>query len=98
MKAITSKTARIVVPVFALCFLLLAMVWGSYFRQRSFDKKDSIAFAIKRNNNLAVALEQYAIRTLHNAETLSQLVRMTYVDKGQSLDLSKLLKGISIDG
>lgn len=97
MNIMKSKTSRIVLPVSTLCFFLLAMIWVSYFRQRSFDKHDSIRFAIERNANLAVALEQYAIRTLHNAYAVLQVVKMEYADHGESLNLQKLLKRISVN-
>ncbi|GAA4736993.1 ATP-binding protein [Flavisolibacter ginsenosidimutans] len=96
MNSLKSKTGRIVFSVSTLCLFLLAMIWVSYCRQRSFDKSDTIRFAIERNSNLAVALEQYVIRTLHNADAVLQVVKMEYADKGESLDLKNLLKRISI--
>ena len=97
MTILKSKTSRLNLPVLVLCLFLLAIIWASYFRQRAFDKEDSIRFAIERNSNLAVALEQYTIRTLHNADAILQVVKMEYADKGKSLDLQKLLKSISIN-
>jgi signal transduction histidine kinase len=97
MNILKSKTSRIILPVSAICLFFLVVIWVSYFRQRSFDKKDSIKFAITRNSNLAVALEQYAMRTLHNADAVLQVVKMEYSDQGESLDLQKLLKRISIN-
>jgi signal transduction histidine kinase len=95
MNILTSKTSRIILPVSILCLFFLALIWVSYLRQRSFDKNDSIRFAIERNSNLAVALEQYTIRTLHSADAVLQVVKMEYAEKGASLDLKKLLKRIS---
>lgn len=97
MKSLRSKTSRIILPVSALCLFFLALIWVSYYRQRSFDRNESVRFAIERNSNLAVALEQYAIRTLHNADAVLQVVKMEYADQGASLDLKKLLKRISIN-
>ena len=97
MNILQSKTSRILFPVYILSLFLLTMIWVSYFRQRSFDRKDSIKFAIERNSNLAVALEQYAIRTLHNADAVLQVVKMEYAERGEALDLQKLLKRISIN-
>jgi signal transduction histidine kinase len=97
MTILKSKTSRLNLPVLVLCLFLLAIIWVSYFRQRAFDKEDSIRYAIERNSNLAVALEQYTIRTLHNADAILQVVKMEYADKGKSLDLRKLLRSISIN-
>jgi signal transduction histidine kinase len=97
MNSLKSKKSRVILPVSILCLLLLALIWVSYLRQRSFDKKDTIRFAVNRNSNLAVALEQYAIRTLHNADAVLQVVKMEYADQGNSLNLKKLLQSISIN-
>ncbi len=48
-------------------------------------------FAVERNSNLAVALEQYAISTIHNADAVLQLVRIEYGRDGKDLNLKKLL-------
>jgi signal transduction histidine kinase len=97
MNILSSKASRIIIPVSILCLFILALIWASYFRQRSFDKNDSIRFAIERNSNLAVALEQYTIRTLHSADAVLQVVKMEYAEKGSSLDVKELLKRISIN-
>jgi hypothetical protein len=95
MKIIISRNYRIVVPVSALCFLFLALIWVSYFRQKSFDRKDAIHYAIEKNSNLAVALEQHAISTLHNADAVLQLVMLEYARDGESLNLEKLFAKVN---
>lgn len=90
MKILGSKTPRIILPVSALCIFVLALIWMSYLRQRSFDKEDTIRFSIARNSNLSVALEQYAISTLRNADAVLQMIRMEYID-GDSLNLKELI-------
>lgn len=98
MKISMSKSSRIVLPVSALCLLFLALIWVSYFRQRSFDKKNAVRFAVEKNSNLAVALEQYAISTLNNANAVLQLVRLEYARKGKTLDLKKFLSSTILNG
>jgi signal transduction histidine kinase len=90
MKFLRSKTSRIILPVFALSIFILALIWVSYLRQSSFDKEDSIRFAIERNSNLAVALEHYAIRTLRNADAVLQMIRMEYND-GNPFNFQELI-------
>lgn len=59
------------------------------------DRKEAIAAAVQRNSNLAVSLEQYAIRTIRNADALLHLVKMEYERQGNQIDLNKLLdKGV----
>jgi signal transduction histidine kinase len=91
MKIKPSKSSRVVLPVCALGFFILTLIWLSYFRQRSFDKKDSIQFAIEKNSNLAVALEQYAISTLHNADALLQMIKMEYA-KSDTLNVRTMIE------
>jgi signal transduction histidine kinase len=90
MKILRSRTSRVILPVFTLCLFVLTLIWISYLRQRSFDKEDAIRFAIERNSNLSIALEQYAIRTLRNADAVLQMIRMEYSD-GDSLNLKELI-------
>lgn len=97
MKSPKTKKNCIVLSVSCLCLLFLALIWLSYLRQRSFDKKDAIQFAIEKNSNLSVALEQYAIRTLHNADAVLQIVKLEYAIEGDSLNLQKLLKTSSLN-
>lgn len=97
MKIIKIKSNRIVLSVSVLTLFILALIWVSYFRQRSFDKRDAIQFAIEKNSNLAVALEQYTIRTLHNADAVLQIIKLEYALKGDSLNLEKLLKENSLN-
>jgi signal transduction histidine kinase len=91
MKTSKSGRSRILLPVSILCILFLALIWVNYFRQRSFNNKDAIQFTVEKNSNLAVALEQHAINTLHNADAVLQLVRIEYARDGKNLNLQKLL-------
>lgn len=91
MKRNLTKSSRIVVSISLLGLFSLALIWVSYFRQKSFDRKDAVQFAIEKNSNLAVALEQYAISTLYNADAVLQLARIEYARDGDRLNLVKLL-------
>jgi signal transduction histidine kinase len=91
MKMTSLPKHRIVFSVVALCFLFLAMIWISYFRQISFDRKAALQFAIEKNSNLAVVVEQQAISTLQNADAALQLVMLEYTRQGDSLNLEQFL-------
>lgn len=67
------------------------MIWISYFRQISFDRKAALQFAIEKNSNLAVVVEQHAISTLQNADAALQLVMLEYTRQGDSLNLEQFL-------
>ncbi|RYF84759.1 MAG: hypothetical protein EON98_08340 [Chitinophagaceae bacterium] len=91
MKRFASNSTRIVLPVSILCLFVLAMIWVSYIRQKSIDRKAAIQFAIEKNSNLAVALEQFTISTFHNADAVLQLARIEYSREGAALNLKSLL-------
>jgi signal transduction histidine kinase len=97
MNIIKTKSGTIILTIAAISVFFLALIWVSYIRQRSFDRKDAIRFAIERNSNLAVALEQYAIRTLRNADAILQMIKVEYAFEGDSLDLKHLVKNNSIN-
>lgn len=91
MQPTASKNTRIVLSVSFLCLFFLAAIWASYFRQKSINRKEAVEFAIEKNSNLAITLEQFAISTIHNADAVLQLVRIEYNREGRELDLKKLL-------
>lgn len=97
MNQLKTKTGRIIVPVSALCIIFLLLIWISYVRQQAFDRQDTIAFAINRNSNLAVALEQYTIRTIHYADAVLQLIKTRHPAEGKSLGLEKILSNNEVN-
>jgi signal transduction histidine kinase len=97
MKQLNIKTAKLIWGVVIFCLATIVLIWSSYFHQKNSDKEDTIVAAIQRNSNLAVALEQYAIRTIHNADALLQLVKMEYDSKGDDLDIDKLIYSSSVN-
>lgn len=97
MKNPGTKNSRTILLVSTLCLTFLILIWISYFRQQSFDRQATIAFAINRNSNLAIALEQYTIRTIHYADAVLQMVRVQYSSEGASLNIEKLLASTNIN-
>lgn len=91
------KTGRLITIVFLFCSLLLFLVWRQILHQVATDRKETIAAAVQRNSNLAVSLEQYAIRTIRNADALLHLVKMEYERQGNDINLEELLKMGVID-
>jgi signal transduction histidine kinase len=92
-----AKTSRFNLLIAAACALLLTLLWAGVSRRLSVDRAETIATAVQRNNNLAVSLEQYALRTIRNADALLQLTRLEYDRSGERLDLKGLLERGVID-
>ena len=84
-----SACSLIGVPVFGL--LLLALIWNSQLKQIERDRQETIAAAVQNNNNRVAALEQYAIRTIHNADAVLQMVMKEYVHASFQANLSHKL-------
>lgn len=91
MKDSKGGTGRLSWAILTLCLIILLLIWTNYFTQKARDKEETVAAAVQRNNNLAIALQQYTIRTIHNADALLQLLKIEYATKGRSIDLAKLL-------
>lgn len=97
MKQLKTKNGRWIWGIATFCMATLVLIWTNYFHQKNADKKDTIASAVQRNSNLAVALEQYAIQTIHNADAILQLVIMEYNSKGPDIDIDRLLYANAIN-
>lgn len=89
--SVMSKHPGTTTGIGALCLLLILLIWIDYFNQRRVDRADTVAAAVQRNANLAVALEQFTIRTIHNAEALLQEVQEEYSREGAAANINGLL-------
>jgi signal transduction histidine kinase len=88
-------TRGLIILIFLFCALLVFMIWNQLTGQMARDREVAVSAAIQRNSNLAVSLEQYAIRTIQNADAILQVVKMEYERKGDNVNLKSLLsKGI----
>ncbi len=85
------KNNKAIAAVCCFCLLLLVLLWTSLVEQLKSDRKESIAAAVQLNDNLAVTLEQYAVRTIHNADALLHLVRREYDRYGERMNVMDLL-------
>ena len=75
-----------------ICSLvLIVLIWTSLLRQLETDKKQTISSAIQRNENLVVALEHYAVRTISNAEVVLQLVKNEFQKSGGKPNVNDVL-------
>ncbi len=92
---INVKTAIIIVVIF--CCGLIALLWNKELQQMDSDKEATISRAIQRNSNLVLALENYTIRTIENADMVLQLVRWEYEKNKTFSGYHDLFKGSSFD-
>lgn len=92
-----TRTGLLIKLVVGFCLLLIGLVWLQLFHQLDTDRTETIKTSVKRNNNLAVALEQYAIRTIKSADMELKAVKMEYEKEGKGFDMNALLRKGVID-
>ena len=92
-----TRSGRAIAIIAVFCGGLVTFIWYSLSRQLESDRQSTISSAIQRNSNLAVALEQYAIRTIRNADVVLQLVKMEYEKEGFEVNIKGFLGKHNID-
>jgi signal transduction histidine kinase len=91
MNRFKTRSDLLIGGVVLFCILTTVLIWTNYINQLKTDREDTIELAVQCNSNLAVALEQYAIRTIRNADAVLQLVKMEFDGKGNKIDIDRLL-------
>ncbi|MDB5253277.1 MAG: hypothetical protein JWP27_2446, partial [Flaviaesturariibacter sp.] len=89
------KNRGVLIGTGSFCLLLIILIWSSLQKQLRTDRADTVNAAVQRNSNLAVALEQYAIRTIQNADAVIQLVKKEWTVHGRA-DLPELLNDSTV--
>ncbi|HJW17463.1 MAG TPA: ATP-binding protein [Flavisolibacter sp.] len=97
MNKLYSKTWRLIIIQASFCLVLIFLSWNKILQQVKRDREHTIATAIQRNSNLVVSLEQYAIRTIKNADAVLRLIKLEYEQKGRKIDFNSLYKHGVID-
>src|SRR6185436_6678213 len=67
------------------CFAVIVAIWGVTYERITFERADDIDEAIRRNNNLAVALEEHTIRTLRLVDQSLLFLKLEYEAKGAKM-------------
>lgn len=97
MNELLKKNRTTIAAVVCFCLMLITLLWIRLHHQLKNDRKETIAAAIQRNENLAVALEQYAIRTIHNADAVLQMIKREYESNTSATNIKKTLDSNSVD-
>src|SRR5689334_3732300 len=87
------KSERLVLGITGMCLFFLALLWVNFWQTQRQDRIETVQAAIERNTNLAVALQQYAISTIRNADAGLEMLQLEYENRGSSIDIEKLLGG-----
>src|ERR1700730_1158054 len=88
---------RINAAIVGFCLFVIGMIWTVVIVQARFERQRVIDAAIKRNSDLAIAFEQYAVRTIESADTDTRYLQLAYARAGLRADVAKLLAGRAAD-
>ena len=77
--------------------ILIGILWNAVLGLVQTERQDTIRAAIDRNDNLAIAFEQYTIRTIENADAVIEHLIQEYPHNGGKIDLTKWTAAHTID-
>src|SRR4051812_11385055 len=83
--------------VAGVCLAAIAIMWIAVAAQARFERREAIAAAIDRNGSLAVAFEQFTVRTIDGADAVARYVRREYLRAGSGIDIPGLIADRTID-
>ena len=83
---------RIIASISSLCLIFLIIVWINFFRDQTQDRRAVVASAVERNTGLAIALQQYTVSTIFNANAAVQLIGNQYETDGAAVNINRLFE------
>lgn len=96
MKKLFSTTVSIGIILF-FGISLIIVIWQQQLLQLRADRQTTITQGVQQNDNLVLALENYTIRTIQNADFLLTTIRRAYVIDKALPDYESLLNEHSVD-
>jgi hypothetical protein len=84
------------VAVVTVCLLVIGTLWFSVVTRARIERQDTLDAAIAADDNGAATFEQYAVRTIDNADALLQAVKREYARSGPLTDLVQLARELGI--
>lgn len=97
MKKFFSNTAVTIGIIIIFGVFIILLIWRQQLEQLRTDRQTTISQGVQQNDNLVLALENYSIRTIQNADILLDDIRNDYVASKSFPDYTKLLNKPSID-
>src|SRR5665647_835181 len=85
------------VAIVLSCFALIGIVWAVTFERVSFERDDTIANAVRQNQNLALAFEEHTIRTLKGIDQAVLFLKTEYDEYGLKLNIGRMIENGMLD-
>ncbi len=95
--AFARHSAGTTAAIGGVCLAAIALTWIAVIAQARVERREAITTAIERNSTLAVAFEQFTIRTIAAAEAVAGYVRREYARDGSAIDIPGLIADGTID-
>jgi PAS domain S-box-containing protein len=80
-----------------VCLAAIALMWVAVIAQARFERQEAIVAAIERNSNLAVAFEEFTVRTIDGADAVARYIKREYLRSGARIDIPALIADRTID-
>jgi PAS domain S-box-containing protein len=80
-----------------VCLAAISLMWVAVIAQARFERDEAVAAAIERIANLAVAFEEYTVRTIEGADAVAKYVKREYARMGARIDIPGLIADHTID-
>ncbi len=90
MRNQVSGVRGLTVTIILFGLMVNALIWYNMLQQHQQKRQMAVNTAVQRNANMCVALEQYAIRTIQNADAILQLLKLEYEKEGAAIDFDRL--------
>lgn len=84
-------------PIVLFSAVLVTAIWVIVIANVRRERDDAVQHTVSDNNNLAIAFEQYVIRTVESADLLARFVSREYARSGRNIYIPKLMAESGID-
>src|ERR1035437_5474341 len=91
------KHASANVAIVLSCLALIGIAWAWTLDRVTFERAETVANAIKQNNNLVLAFEEHTIRTLKGIEQAVLFVKAEYDERGLKLNIGRMIEKGALD-
>jgi PAS domain S-box-containing protein len=75
MRRLINNARETIILMILIVIGLLILIWNKELNVLKTEKENAIAYAVQRNSNLVLALENYTTRTIQNADLILEVVK-----------------------
>jgi diguanylate cyclase (GGDEF)-like protein/PAS domain S-box-containing protein len=80
-----------------VCLGLSAAIWTAVITQEEHERQEAIAAAIRQDSNLAIAFEEYVVRTIRGIDAVALFLKREYTEHGARIGITQSIKAAGIE-